>query len=164
MRGHVPRSPRSETAGHHLFTDRPAGRVFGRGRRGYAAKVSESGKRSLMQVEPTRLVELAASSEAVLAAMAQDWSMALDDLAGACAALGDAAGTRNVASSYADSLADAGEVVTALSRALALGVDGLLDAAHDAVSADDTAAAELDRAAHRMGDGGFGRLPGHGGR
>jgi ABC-type transporter Mla subunit MlaD len=138
--------------------------VFGRGRGGYPAGVSESGKRSLMQVEPTRLVELAASSEAVLSAMAQDWSTALDDLTGACAALGDAAGTRNVAASYADSLADAGEVVAALTQALALGVDGLVDAAHDAVSADDTAASELDRAAHRMGDGGFGRLPGHGGR
>jgi len=118
-----------------------------------------------MQVDPTRLVELAASSESILAAMAQDWSAALDDLAGACAGLGDAVGTRNVASSYADSLTDAGEVVAALTQALALGVDGLLDAAHDAVSADDTVASELDRAAHRMGDdGGFGRMPGHGGR
>jgi len=118
-----------------------------------------------MQVDPTRLVELAASSETVLAAMAEDWTAALDDLAEACVALGDAAGTRNVASSYADSLADAGEVVAALTQALALGVDGLLDAAHDAVSTDDTVAAELDRAAHRMGDdGGFGRMPGRGGR
>jgi ABC-type transporter Mla subunit MlaD len=117
-----------------------------------------------MQVDPTRLVELAASSEAILAAMAQDWSDALDDLAGACATLGDAAGTRNVAASYADSLADAGEVVAALTQALALGVEGLLDAAHDAVSTDDTVASELDRAAHRMADGGFGRMPGRGGR
>ena len=90
--------------------------------------------------------------------------MGLDDLADACAVLGDAAGTRNVASSYVDSLTEAGEVVAALTQALALGVDGLLDAAHDAVSADDTAASELDHAAHRIGDGGFGRLPGHGGR
>ena len=164
MPDHVPRSARRETAGHHLFTHRLRRGVFGRGRPGYPAKVSESGKRSLMQVEPTRLVELAASSEAVLSAMAQDWSLALDDLAGACAALGDAAGMRNVAASYADSLADAGEVVAALTQALALGVDGLVDAARDAVSADDTAASELDRAAQRMGDGGFGRLPGHGGR
>ena len=117
-----------------------------------------------MQVDPTRLVELAASSETVLAAMAEDWTAALDDLAEACVALGDAAGTRNVASSYADSLADAGEVVAALTEALGLGVQGLVDAAHDAVRADDTVASELDRAAQQMSDGGFGRLPGHGGR
>ena len=163
MPGHVPRSPRSETAGHHLFAHRFERGVFGPCRHGYPAEVSASGKRSLMQVEPTRLVELAASSEAILAAMAQDWAAALDDLTDACAALGDAAGTRNVAASYADSLADAGEVVTALTGALGLGVEGLLDAAHDAVRADDTVAAELGRAAQQM-DGGFGRLPGHGGR
>ncbi len=138
--------------------------MFGPPGCGYPAEVSESGKRALMQVDPTRLVELAATSEAVLASMAQDWSTALDDLAAACSGLGDAAGTRNVASSYADSLTDAGEVVAALTQALGLGVDGLLDAAHDAVSADDTVASELDRAAHRMGEGGFGRMPGHGGR
>ena len=71
-----------------------------------------------MQVDPTRLVELAASSESILTAMAHDWQAAADDLAEACAGLGDATGTPNVAASYADSLADAGEVVTALTQAL----------------------------------------------
>ncbi len=138
--------------------------MFGPSGCGYPAGVSESGKRSLMQVDPTRLVELAATSEAVLAAMSQDWSTAQDDLVEACSSLGDAAGMRNVASSYADALTDAGQVVAAIAEALGLGVEGLLDAAHDAVSADDTVASELDRAAHRMGEGGFGRMPGHGGR
>ena len=117
-----------------------------------------------MQVEPARLVELAASSEGVLAALAQDWASALEDLSGACRALGDAKGALNVSSSYADSLADAAEVVSALVEALDLGVTGLVEAAHDAVRADDTVAAELDRAAHQVGDDGFGRLPGLGGR
>lgn len=117
-----------------------------------------------MQVEPTRLVELAASCEGVLTAMAQDWQGVLGDLATACEALGDATGTANVASSYADSLADAGEVVTALAEALQLGVTGLVDAAQDAVRADDTVAGELVRATHLMSQDGFGRLPGPGGR
>jgi hypothetical protein len=117
-----------------------------------------------MQVEPTRLVELAASCESVLTGMAQDWQLALDDLAGACEALGDAAGTQDLATAYADSLADAGEVVAALAGALELGVAGLVEAAHDAVSADDTVAAELGRATHLVTDDGFGRLPGPGGR
>ena len=117
-----------------------------------------------MQVEPTRLVELAASCDSVLAAMRQDWTAALDDLTGACDALGDAEGVRNVASSYADSLLDAGEVVAAVADALGLGVSTLVEAAHDAVRTDDTVAAELDRAAHTLDDGGFGRLPGAGGR
>ncbi|MCW2739115.1 hypothetical protein [Nocardioides sp.] len=117
-----------------------------------------------MQVEPTRLVELAASSETILDSMVQDWAVALDDLSGACQGLGDAKGTMNVQSSYADSLADAGEVVAGLAEALGLGVAGLVDAAHDAVRADDTAASELDRTTHQLGDGGFGRMPGRGGR
>ncbi|MDR7252005.1 ABC-type transporter Mla subunit MlaD [Nocardioides sp. BE266] len=126
--------------------------------------MSGSGKRSLMQVDPTRLVELAASSEAILDAMVQDWSTALDDLSRACANLGDAVGTRNVSASYADSLADAGEVVASLAETLALGVSGLVDAAHDAVRADDTVASELDRTTQQMADGGFGHRPGRGGR
>jgi hypothetical protein len=117
-----------------------------------------------MQVEPTRLVELAASSESILTAMVRDWDEALDDLAGACRGLGDAKGAMNVTSSYADSLADAGEVVSALAESLALGVAGLVDAAHDAVRADDEVAAQLERATHQLGHGGFGRLPGRGGR
>ena len=117
-----------------------------------------------MQVEPTRLVELAASSEAVLTAMSQDWQRALDDLSGACEALGDAVGTHNVASSYADAAADAGEVVAALAEALQLGVTGLVEAAQDAVRADDTVAAELARATHLVSDDGFGRPPGSAGR
>ena len=117
-----------------------------------------------MQVEPTRLVELAASSESILTSMVQDWTAALDDLSGACGALGDATGTVNVTSSYADSLADAGEVVTALAEALGLGIAGLVDAAHDALRADDAVAAELDRATQQLDDGGFGHLPGRGGR
>jgi hypothetical protein len=112
-----------------------------------------------MQVEPTRLVELAETSEVVLDAMVADWNTALDDLAGACTALGDAKGTANVAAAYADSLADAGEVVAALASTLALGVAGLVDAAHDALRADDTAAGELDRTAHQVSHDavGFGR-------
>jgi hypothetical protein len=117
-----------------------------------------------MQVEPTRLVELAASCEAVLTGMAQDWQLVLDDLAGACDALGDAAGTQDVAAAYAESLTDAGEVVAVLGRALELGVAGLVEAAHDAVRADDTVAAELARATHLVTDDGFGRLPRPGGR
>lgn len=117
-----------------------------------------------MQVEPTRLVELAASSESILASMVQDWATALDDLTGACQALGDAKGTMNVSSSYADSLTDAGEVVSALAEALGLGIAGLVDAAHDAVRADDAVAAELSRTAQHLDDGGFGRMPGPGGR
>lgn len=116
-----------------------------------------------MQVEPTRLVELAASCESVLGSMLQDWALAADDLADACQWLGDATGTMNVQSSYADSLADAGEVVTALADALGLGIAGLVDAAHDAVRADDGVAAELARATHALSQG-FGHLPGRGGR
>ena len=117
-----------------------------------------------MQIEPTRLVELAASSEGILTAMARDWQSAVEELADACAGLGDADGTANVAASYADSLADAGEVVTALGQALGLGVAGLVDAAQDAVRADDTIASELARTAQRMSSDGFGTQPGRGGR
>ncbi len=121
-----------------------------------------------MQVDPTRLVELAASSESILTAMALDWQAAAEDLAEACAGLGDATGMQNVAASYADSLADAGEVVTALTQALGVGITGLVDAAQDAVRADDTVAAELARTAHQIagqtsGEG-FGTMPGRGGR
>ena len=117
-----------------------------------------------MQVDPARLVELAASSESILAAMTRDWQAAVDDLGEACARLGDATGTLNVAASYADSLTDAGEVVTALAQALGLGVAGLVDAAQDAVRADDAVAAELSRAAHHLSGEGFGTMPGRGGR
>ena len=117
-----------------------------------------------MQVEPAKLVELAAASEGTLAAMAQDWASALEDLSGACRALGDAKGTMNVSASYADSLADAAAVVGALVEALDLGVSGLVEAAHDAVRTDDTVAAELERAAHGISHDDFGHLPGHGGR
>ena len=117
-----------------------------------------------MQVDPTRLVELAASSEGILAEMAHDWQAAVDDLAEACAGLGDATGTLNVATAYADSLADAGEVVTALAQALGVGIAGLVDAAHDAASADDTVAGELTRAATQIERDGFGTMPGRGGR
>ena len=67
-----------------------------------------------MQVEPARLVELAGSSERVLDAMRQDWADAVEELAQACAALGDATGTANLAASYSDALADADEVLTSL--------------------------------------------------
>ena len=125
-----------------------------------------------MQVDPTRLVELAASSENSLTAMALDWQAAAEDLAEACAGLGDATGMQNVAASYADSLADAGEVVTALAQAHGVGITGLVDAAQDAVRADDTVAAELARTAHQIAgqtsgetsDQGFGTMPGRGGR
>lgn len=117
-----------------------------------------------MQVEPARLVELAATSEGVLTAMRQDWAGAVEDLAGACRLLGDANGTLDVSSSYADSLADAGEVVAALAEALGLGIAGLVDAARDAVRADDAVAAELERAAHHLAEEPFGPLPAPGGR
>lgn len=116
-----------------------------------------------MQVEPTRLVELAASSESILAAMVQDWAAAAEDLSGACAALGDATGTTNVATSYADSVADAGEVVAALAEALGLGVAGLVDAARDAMQADDAVAAEMARAQH-LHEPGSGHTSPRGGR
>ena len=117
-----------------------------------------------MQVEPTRLVELAASSESILAAMAQDWQAAAGELTDACAGLGDATGTLNVAASYADALADADEVVAGLGHALGLGITGLIDAAQDAVRADDTVAGELARTAHQKTAGGVGTMPGRGGR
>jgi ABC-type transporter Mla subunit MlaD len=117
-----------------------------------------------MQVEPARLVELAGSSERILDAMRHDWADALDELAGACAALGDAAGTVDLAAAYAGALVDADEVLTSLAGALELGVEALVDAAHDAVRADDVVAAELDRATHLLGEGPFGILPGPGGR
>ena len=143
-----------------MFAHRPTATVFGSRRWGYSAEVSAGGKRSLMQVEPARLVELAGSSERVLDAMRQDWADALDELAEACAALGDAAGTANLAASYADALADADEVLTSLAGALELGVDE----PGDALRADDTVAAELDRATHLLGEGPFGIMPGPGGR
>jgi hypothetical protein len=70
----------------------------------------------------------------------------------------------NVSASYADSLADAGEVVTGLVEALALGVAGLVDAAQDAVRTDDTVAGELARTAHQMSEDSVGGPPGKGGR
>jgi hypothetical protein len=117
-----------------------------------------------MQVEPTRLVELAESSERILGEMQQDWASAVEELASACEALGDATGVRNIASAYADSLTDAGETLTALSEALGLGVSGLLDAANDAVRADDTVAGHLGRAAHQIATEVHSILPGKGGR
>jgi len=117
-----------------------------------------------MQVEPTRLVELAASSESTLAAMKQDWADALDELTAACATLGDATGTLNVSSSYADSLADAAEVVTAIAEALGLGVAGLVEAAQDAVRADDGVASGLHWVAHQVATAPGAPLPGTGGR
>ncbi|RYB94528.1 hypothetical protein EUA93_09335 [Nocardioides oleivorans] len=126
--------------------------------------MSGTGKRSLMQVEPTKLVELAESSESTLAAMQQDWALAIDQLAGACADLGDADGMRNIAASYADSLTDAGETLAALSGALGQGVAGLIDAARDAVRADDTVAGELDRAVSQIITHEFDRTPQPGGR
>lgn len=115
-----------------------------------------------MQVDPARLVELAASSEAILASMADDWAQAQDELQAACASLGDALGTANVTASYADALADADDVLAAVTHALDLGVTGLVDAAHDAVSADDAVASEITRAASSIQHGGFGVGPGRG--
>ncbi|MFM6849612.1 MAG: hypothetical protein ACKOVB_10960 [Terrabacter sp.] len=127
--------------------------------------MSAGAERSVMQVEPTRLVELAEESEGILALMADDWDAALPVLSAACEGLGDAAGALEVSSAYADSLADAGAVVTALVGTLAAGVTGLVDAARDALRADDAVAAELDRAAHRVGHPGRGAgVPGEGGR
>jgi hypothetical protein len=117
-----------------------------------------------MQVEPARLVELAGSSERILDAMRQEWVDAVDELGQACTALGDAAGIANLAASYADALADADEVLTSLAGALELGVAGLVDAAHDALRADDAVAAELERATALVGEGHVETLPGPGGR
>jgi len=117
-----------------------------------------------MQVEPARLVELAGSSERTLDAMRHDWAVALPELSGACAALGDATGIATLAASYADALADADEVLASLSTALEVGVAGLVDAARDASRADDGVAAELERAAQLLGEGPFGLMPGPGGR
>jgi hypothetical protein len=117
-----------------------------------------------MQVEPARLVELAGSSERILDAMRHDWADAADELAGACEALGDAAGTAGLAASYADALADADAVLTSLAGALEIGVAGLVDAARDALRADDVVAAELGRATHRLGEYPSGTRPGTGGR
>jgi hypothetical protein len=55
-------------------------------------------------------------------------------------------------------------VVTALAQALGVGIAGLVDAAQDAVRADDTVAGELARATHQLEGDGFGTLPGRGGR
>lgn len=103
-----------------------------------------------MQVDPAKLLELAESSERVLAEMQQDWAGAAEELASACDALGDASGVGNLASSYADSLADAGDTLVALSEAFGLGISGLVAAAQDAVRTDDTVAFELCRAAHQF--------------
>jgi hypothetical protein len=138
--------------------------VFGPRTWGYPAEVGGHAKRSLMQVEPARLVELAASSEHVLDAMRNDWAAALDELSGACGTLGDNPGTVNLSASYADALADAGEVVTSLAGALEMGIAGLVGAAQDAVRADDTVAAELGRTSRALGEGPFGSTPGCGGR
>ena len=122
-----------------------------------------------MQVEPARLVELAETSETVLAAMLADWDAAQPDLAGACVTLGDATGARDVADAYAASLIDAGEVVGSLAQSLLLGVDGLVAAAQDALRADDTVAEELRAASSQLNDGpvplgrGHGRGHGRGG-
>lgn len=138
--------------------------MFGRSARGYSGGVNEYGTRCLMHVEPARLVELAESCETILATMRQDWAAAIDDLSGACGTLGDATGATNVSTSYADALADAGEVVAALTDALDLGVAGLVAAAQDALRADDTVATELDRTARHLFDDGPGRTPGRWGR
>ena len=136
--------------------------MFGPGTPGYGAEVSGSGKQHLMQVEPARLVDLAASSDAVLTTMAREWADAQADLEAACTALGDATGLLNVASSYRDSLVDAGEVVAGLTEALGLGVAGLVDAAQDASRADDDVAAELERAGYHVA--GEARVPPRTGR
>ena len=148
-----PDASRNRSSTICLPTGRAAAGCLGLARRGYPAEVSESGKRSLMQVEPDQAGRAGrARPSASSTRWRQDWADAVDELAEACAALGDATGTANVAASYADALADAGEVVTALAEALELGVAGLVDAAQDAVRADDTVAAELDRAAHQLGE------------
>ena len=117
-----------------------------------------------MQVEPARLVELAGSSERTLDAMRRDWADAVDELAGACTALGDAAGTADLAASYADALADADAVLASLAGAFELGVARLVDAARDALRADEVVAAEIDRATHRVDESPFGIRPDPGGR
>ena len=138
--------------------------MFGPRGRGYPAGVSAHGKRSLMQVEPARLVELAGSSERVLDAMRHEWDDAVAELGQACAALGDAAGTADLAASYADALADADEVLASLAGALEVGVAGLVDAARDALRADDAVAGELERCAHVLVEGASRTAPGPGGR
>jgi hypothetical protein len=120
-----------------------------------------------MQVDPARLVELAATSERVLAGLCADWAAARDEVAPACADLGDATGMRELATAYDAALVDADEAVTALAEALGIGVAGLLAAAQDAIAADDTAAAALEATAFGLdvptgsGRGRHGRHEGH---
>lgn len=103
-----------------------------------------------MQVEPHRLVELAASSETLLADMLDDWEVAMVDIAGACSDLGDAAGTAGFVSAYGDAVVEAGGVVSSITQSLRLGVEGLVAAASEAVKADETVATELGRATQQV--------------
>lgn len=114
-----------------------------------------------MQVDPAKLVELADTSDRVLSTLRSDWQEAYEVLADACSGLGDARGTLNLSAAYADAMGEVGEVVAALSGALEAGVAGVLDAVHDAVSADDTVAGELQQALRQV-DSPAPR--GHGGR
>ncbi len=116
-----------------------------------------------MQVDPARLVELATSSHSVLSAMASDWEDAQEDLSSACVGLGDAVGIKDFQLAYAESLADADQTVAALLNALEVGVVGLVDAARDALGADETVAAEIVRTTTSLQPVIYGPPPGHGG-
>ena len=79
--------------------------------------------------------------------MSGQWAEVCDELRGACDQLGDSAGATAVSSAYAETLAAADEVTTALARALSSGVAALIDAARDVSEADETVALEIGRAA-----------------
>ena len=115
-----------------------------------------------MQVEPARLVELARSSERILDAMGRTGLTPSTSSPRPAWRSATRPARRTSRRPTPTALADADEVLTSLAEALELGVAGLVDAAHDALRADDTVAAELDRATHQLGEGPFGTMPGRG--
>ena len=146
-----------------------SGRALGKGFDlpvlGYRDTVSATRPHRSMRVDPHRVVELASRCDEAVQRLTGEWVGVRDELRAACDLLGDAAGAASVATAYAETVASADEVVLALARALEGGVAGLIDAARDVSQADDTVAAEIDRAAsghglHRGWD--KGAVPGHG--
>ena len=109
-------------------------------------------KRARMQVDPERLVDLAASCDDIVAGVGEAWAAELEHLEGACADLGDTEGAIALRATYDESLVAARDLVGSLTGALSVGVRGLVEAAHDAASADATVAVELSRTAARMND------------
>lgn len=98
-----------------------------------------------MRVDPARLVELARSSADACADLDADWQDAIDSLSRACQGLGNAAASPTVVQSYGAVLGAADEAVGSLVRALAAGVEAVLDTARDATTADEVVAGHLHR-------------------